>query len=211
MNDVSSSQQHPGWAVVKIGGSLLDLPDLPDRLGRLHDILAGAALYLVGGSETADLVRRWDRQHHLDPTEAHWLAIRAMSLNTHFLASLFRPAFPLCDTQCQQRLMQEIPRVSPSSALVEPLLWLEEEHRQGRPIPCRWTFTSDSIAAHLARRMDADRLILLKSADWPQHFSIASAAGAGWVDEDFVQASDGLAHLDWINLRAWPMKRWAIR
>ena len=52
----------------------------------------------------------------------------------------------------------------------------------GTPLPERWNVTSDSIAARVARALNADELVLLKSVAWPDG-DIAEAARRGIVDE----------------------------
>ncbi len=73
----------------KIGGSLLDLPDLAQRMQQLLSLRTKTVpLILVGGGPTADVVRRWDRIHQLGEQRAHWLAIHSLSLNEALLAEL---------------------------------------------------------------------------------------------------------------------------
>lgn len=67
----------------------------------------------------------------------------------------------------------------------------------GLPLPCDWTVTSDSIAAELARTIDADELVLLKSAlpnlpaipppsrSATQRMNARTLADVGYVDEHF--------------------------
>lgn len=177
--------------VVKIGGSLLDLPDLPKRLDALRRALEGPALYLVGGGETAEVVRRFDRDHHLGDQASHWLAIRAMAFNAHLLRAIW-----------------------PDDGIIDPLAWLEQEHQQGISTPHDWRFTSDSIAAHLTRRINAGKLILAKSVDWPDGdglIDMQNISRLGLVDECFPIASKEIPRLDWVNLRRWPMTCRTIR
>ena len=55
-----------GLAVVKVGGSLYDLPDLGTRLGRWLTEFGDRRVVLVpGGSATANTVRDWDRAYGL--------------------------------------------------------------------------------------------------------------------------------------------------
>ncbi|HEV3003061.1 MAG TPA: hypothetical protein VGX78_01305, partial [Pirellulales bacterium] len=90
----------PNVRVIKLGGSLLDLPDVA---GRLRNWLARQAtvsnIALVGGGRLADVVRDYDRLHSMSDYDSHWLAIRAMELNSRLLASLLREAHWL-DSLC---------------------------------------------------------------------------------------------------------------
>src|SRR5215475_7098934 len=75
--------------VVKVGGSLFDLPDLGTRLADwLTGLKTPNMLLIPGGGQTANLVRAWDRQHQLGEETSHWLALRALTFNAHFLAGL---------------------------------------------------------------------------------------------------------------------------
>src|SRR5262249_35818726 len=83
--------QHP--VVVKVGGSLYDLPDLGFRLKSFLDGLNTLDRVLVpGGGRSADVVRAWDQHHDLGEEASHWLALRALTFNAHFLASLLPEA-----------------------------------------------------------------------------------------------------------------------
>ena len=72
--------------LVKIGGSLYDLPDLAGRLGALLGRLHCARITLFpGGGLTTDAIRALDGLHNLGAESAHWLALRALTLNAFFL------------------------------------------------------------------------------------------------------------------------------
>src|SRR5213595_1343108 len=75
--------------VVKVGGSLFDLPDLGPRLQDwLKTLDTRRVLLLPGGGPTANVIRDLDHRHGLGEETAHWLALRALRLNAHFLAAL---------------------------------------------------------------------------------------------------------------------------
>ena len=60
--------------VVKVGGSLFDLPGLGPCLRRWLDGLDGDVILVPGGGPTADVVRTFDRRQVLGQEKAHWLA-----------------------------------------------------------------------------------------------------------------------------------------
>ncbi len=172
--------------VAKIGGSLLDLPDLVPRFERWRCALSGAMLLLVGGGDAADLVRRFDQQSQLGEERGHWLAVRAMQFNAYVLAAALRcPVARDAPSYTHEPL-----------AVIDPLTWLEEEEsRHGESVPHRWTFTSDSIAAHVAAQLGAPHLTLLKS----------TGEASDLVDADFADAvSRFRGRVTLVNLRADP-------
>jgi dihydroneopterin aldolase len=67
-------------------------------------------------------------------------------------------------------------------------------------IPESWDVTSDSLAAWLARRLGAARLVLVKSVAAPKPLDAATLAADGKVDAAFPRflAAAG-ATLDWIG------------
>src|SRR5262245_60866000 len=75
--------------IVKVGGSLLGWDHLPGRLAAFLEGRRGDRFALVvGGGGAADWIRDLDRLHALGPERAHALALRALDLSAHFLASL---------------------------------------------------------------------------------------------------------------------------
>ena len=188
----------PNLRVIKLGGSLLDLPNLPDHFNRWRKSLpAEHHLLITGGGEAADQVRALDRQYHLGDHHGHWLAIRAMSFNAHCIAHLL-PGCQIVPT------FDDCPRTWSLGklAIIDPIPWLEDDERQGFTLPHRWSFTSDSIAAHIARTRQAQVLTLLKSTLAQQPTTPREAAVMGLVDADFPTASAGLPRVELVNLRA---------
>jgi hypothetical protein len=83
----------------------------------------------------------------------------------------------------------------------EPFLTDVEPHLPGRPLPHEWQATSDSIAARVAHALDADDLVLLKSAVCRDNNSLQGAADQGYFDPFFPQAAEGLPLVRSVNLR----------
>ena len=82
--------------VVKLGGSLLDLPDLPGRVERwLGRQPPASNVIVVGGGPLVNAIRASDRIHKLDEVAAHWLCIRVMSVTAQRVAKLLD--FPVVD------------------------------------------------------------------------------------------------------------------
>src|SRR3954447_24129718 len=77
-----------GPIVVKVGGSLYDLPDLGPRLAAWLGTLPEPVLLVPGGGAMADVVRDLDRCHGLGEAISHELALRSLTMNAWFLAAL---------------------------------------------------------------------------------------------------------------------------
>ena len=193
--------------VIKLGGSLLDMPDLRQRFERFATSYSqDRLLLLVGGGRTADLVRDLDTIHGLGEESSHWLALRAMQINAHIVAAMLPNLCVVTDIDgchaawCANDLV-----------LVDPLRWLQIEHDAGITIAHQWSFTSDSIAAHLAHRLMAERLTLLKSKVPDSPCRVACAVELGLVDRAFETASRGLTHVQLVDLRNDPLRRCVMR
>jgi aspartokinase-like uncharacterized kinase len=174
--------------VIKLGGSLLDLPDLA---GQLKAWLArqplARNLIVTGGGRFVDELRRLDRLHHPSQESCHWLAIRAMSLTANLLHAL-APDWPIITR------LDGLAGAPGRTAILDPwdFLHAEESSPVGQPLPHSWDVTSDSIAARVARRIDAVELVLLKSSLPPQPCDRRQAAELGCVDPYFPQESHNL-------------------
>jgi aspartokinase-like uncharacterized kinase len=180
--------------VVKIGGSLYDLPDLAPRLQVWLKANAGEAVLLVpGGGGMANVVRKLDHAHGLGEERAHWLALRALSLNAHFLAGLL-PLARVIDN----------PRTAGGWAILDCHAFALADECRADHLPHTWAVTSDSIAARAAHVAAAQRLVLLKSVTIPDNISWGDASRRGWVDAWFEQVAGGLT-ITTMNLRSWPL------
>ncbi len=169
--------------IVKVGGSLFNLPDLGARLIRWLDELAVPEVVLIpGGGATADVIRDLDRRHALGEEKSHWLALRALQLNAHFLAELL-PRGVLIPAMAGASLGWQAGRI--------PVLdgYRFAHADEGRPgsLPHSWDVTSDSLAARFAQVAQARELILLKSTDIPPDIDWREAGRRGWVDRLFAE------------------------
>jgi aspartokinase-like uncharacterized kinase len=154
--------------VVKVGGSLFDLPDLAERLRRFLSTLDGAIALVPGGGIIADSIRQFDRVHGLGDEASHWLALQACALNGHVLARLL-PGTPIVN----------VPR--PGLAIVDLHRFALADEERADHWPHHWDVTSDSMAVRVAKVFEASDLVLLKSTDWDGD-DWRRAAAAGVVD-----------------------------
>lgn len=195
-------EDRPPWKVVKVGGSLYDVPDLRERLhGWLRALGTRYVLLVPGGGAVVDAVRDWDRHHRLGETAAHWLALRGLETSAHFLRSLLGNAEVI-------RRLDEAGRTVTAGKL--PVLNVHafaqtDEHRPDH-LPHCWEATSDAFAARAAAFIGAEEVILLKSGAVPEGTGWEEAARAGLVDPLFprlVAANGGALRARVVNLRAW--------
>jgi len=179
--------------IVKVGGSLFDLPDLPQRLRSwLASQPPATNVLIAGGGALADEVRRWDRQYRIGDECSHWLCIELLDITARMLHNLL-PRAEFCSTT--ERLADAIASGSQALVVFAPSRFLrEDECRQDR-LPCSWDVTSDSIAARLAVVLGAGELVLLKS-------SLPEPATVDYVDRYFWQAARQVPHVRFVDLRS---------
>jgi len=204
------------WIIVKVGGSLFDLPDLRQRLrAELRQLGAAKVLLVPGGGATADTIRAFDSAHQLGEEASHWLALQALSLNTRMLQELLPEA----------RIVREIPQPEPQAKnaasalacasdpaenrslffLLDPFPFFHADEQRPDHLPHRWDVSSDSLAVRVSTLAKAHELILLKSVVW-EASDWTEAARSGIVDSYFARAlqqAPASLRIRLINLRAW--------
>jgi aspartokinase-like uncharacterized kinase len=166
--------------IVKIGGSLYDLPELGARLGAWLARLETPNLVIVpGGGRTADLVRVWDHEQKLGEEQSHWLALRALTFNAHYLAALLPGS----------KVIQNLDEAGPKPLrILDMHAWAKAVKRLPDRFPHTWEVTSDSLAVQVAILAKAPQLIMLKSVQLPEGMAWHEAARLGIVDPFFPEA-----------------------
>ena len=166
--------------VVKVGGSLFDLPNLGMRLtGWLRRYAAEPVVLVPGGGPAANVIRAYDRAQQLSEEASHWLALRMLHVNAHFLARLL-PQAPIVAAL----------REDSALGVLDAFAFAQDDEARPDHLPHTWDVTSDSIAIRAAKIMSAREVVLIKSIAW-EGDDWAAAARAGVVDAYFPQALRG--------------------
>ena len=179
-------------AVIKLGGSLLDLSDIASRLEHRWGSWGRRPLLVAGGGEAADLVRLWDRRFQLGEQSAHWLALDSLELTARLVERLW-----------PRSLVASLDQVEPAWKLgripiICPREWFERASLAGLAAPPQtWDTTTDTIAAWVAGLSQAEECWLCKSVSAP--CSLQAATEGGLVDSHFPEWIT--TPLKWVNLR----------
>jgi aspartokinase-like uncharacterized kinase len=137
--------------VVKLGGSFAFAPELGGWLAALARC-AGHVVLVPGGGVFADSVRNAQTNMAFDNEAAHHMALLAMEQFGRALVSLeahMRPAATIAAIDAAVR-DRKVPVWSPTRMVLKA------------DIPASWDMTSDSLAAWLAQKLGASRLLLVK-------------------------------------------------
>ena len=170
--------------IVKIGGSLNTNPMLPAWLDLLAQCGGGRVTVVCGGGGFADEVRRAQTHWRLNDLCAHNMALLAMA-QTAYLVHGLNPGLQFARSQA------DIRRVLHQGGTA---LWLPFELQRDQPdANTNWDVSSDSIALSLARRLNAGRLVLVKSCQIDAKASLAQLGATGTVDARFASLAEGAA------------------
>ena len=176
--------------VVKLGGSLANYPDdLKRWLKILAEAGQGRVVIVPGGSFFADWVREAQKQWGFDDAAAHAMGLRAMEQYGLMLCGLQKSFVPARTEAEIRKALQEnqVP------------VWLPVQTLASEDLPPSWDVTSDSLAAWLARRLAAERLVLVKSCPLPKgEMGMAELSRKGIVDAAFPSFVDAAAFKVWL-------------
>lgn len=164
--------------VVKLGGSLAEDPLLVDWLEQLTDLGGGRVIIVPGGGNFAEAARRAQTLWHFDDLSGHNMAVLGMGQFAFMLNGL-HPEIEMCANEQDMIATMHRGRV----AVWMPLNLL----RQNRDELTSWSVTSDSLALWLAERLNAERVILVKSCQIPLFEDWQELADQGIVDRAFPE------------------------
>jgi 5-(aminomethyl)-3-furanmethanol phosphate kinase len=141
--------------VVKVGGSYAHHPNLPALAAVLAEG-AGRVIVVPGGGPFAARVRSEQQVVGYDDHAAHRMALLAMAQFGYALASFSATLSPASNLEAIRWALQR--RLVP--------VWLVLDLLDGSPdLPETWDMTSDSLAAWLAGKLGAERVVFLKRAN----------------------------------------------
>ncbi len=142
--------------VVKLGGSLINSPELPKWLDTLVKISDGKILIVPGGSVFADAVRAAQRLTQVSDATAHRLALLAMDQFGLLLAAM-NPTLVTASTELE---------IAERGWQHRGIVWLPSHMvLADEQIAQNWQVTSDSLSVWIAQKINAEHLVIVKSAD----------------------------------------------
>ena len=144
----------------------------------LAEFGGGRVALVAGGGGFADAVRRAQRAWQFDDLAAHNMATLAMVQTALMLHSIEPRLVPAAeDAEIRHALRGG-----------RPALWLPYTALRDAPdLLTSWEVTSDSLSLWLARRLNAERLVIVKSCAVNPRHSLATLSNAGVLDARFAQ------------------------
>jgi aspartokinase-like uncharacterized kinase len=166
--------------VIKVGGSLLESPGLPQRLRTWLSAYVAAhpdrhLVLIAGGGKWVDSVRAINAETVLDTERTHWICVAIMDITAGLVAAML-PELRVVASSYEL----ESRRREPGITVLQPgdFLANEEPRCGGTRLSCDWSVTSDAIAGRLAVVLSAEELVLIKSVGPPDlHGNVP------WLDE----------------------------
>ena len=178
----------PSLWVVKLGGSLWAADAL---LAWLKVLCQRPVIVVPGGGLFADAVRAAQQRWGFDDQLAHTLAISAMTQYGLVLQGL-------CPT------LLTVAEPEPLKAAIRngrSAIWLPDA--QSLPVEqirASWDVTSDSLAAWLAKLVDARHLLMIKSVTPPAgEIAIGNLSRMGLIDRAFPEMAQTCSSRIWLT------------
>lgn len=173
--------------VIKLGGALAKTGNIRGWLDVLAEAGGGRVVIAPGGGEFADQVRASQKRWQFSDAAAHRMAVLAMEQYALMLCGIRKELIPAVNVSEMHHVLSEnrVPVWLPSIMLMR-----EADVAQN------WDVTSDSLAAWLAKKLEASALMLVKEATVDSKaIHAAKLAERGIVDRDFPQfaAAGGFA------------------
>lgn len=144
-------------AVLKVGGSLAEDPNKLTNLCQELTLLAKNHRIVIvpGGGKFADAIRKFEETYDLSDIAAHKMAVLAMDQYGLFLSDITPDSNVSYLLEETSNLMKgKLPIFLPSQLI------LSED-----PLENSWDVTSDTIAAYIAGKLNAQKVVLVTDVD----------------------------------------------
>jgi 5-(aminomethyl)-3-furanmethanol phosphate kinase len=195
--------------IVKVGGSLFQLPDLGERIKKWllkqHDFFS---VLIPGCGKLGNSIREYDARFQLGDTICHNICAELLELQSQVLHKILSETITLdkvLDIYEQQINSRNISYVIFNA---KNFLTDDEPNYPGEKLPIGWDVSTDSIAARLAEIADAHELVLLKAIAPPTFIEIAELADANYVDSYFPWAIKPVKEVRFVNLSDKHFPEW---
>jgi aspartokinase-like uncharacterized kinase len=167
-----------GTTVIKLGGSFAFSPELRDWIKAIV-VHAGRIVIVPGGGPFADTVRTAQEQMRFNDRAAHRMGLLAMEQYGCAIASMNK----------RLQLAESLEAIRQCLADGKIAVWMPAQMvLADTGIPQSWDVTSDSLAAWLAGRIGAERLILVKHIAAMDNKILASdLVACNMIDSAFVK------------------------
>lgn len=167
--------------IIKLGGSLEDSALLKEWLDCIETYSRGNTVIVPGGGMFAEQVRKAQRHWRFSDEIAHSMALLGMQQ----MALMFKGIYPELQLAGTSDAIRKVLKQHQAVIWLPDLAWLEQNK-----MPASWDVTSDSLAAWMAAKINADRLVLVKSAKIPKPCTIKQLTEMGIVDRAFIHFID---------------------
>lgn len=176
--------------VVKLGGSLLGNPELKQWLDLFAQHGDGNIIIVPGGGIFADAVQESQTLTGIDDLTAHKMAVMAMDQYGMLMTGL-NPQLVTASSELE---------IAERGWQHRAVVWLPSRMVcADDSIPASWEVTSDSLAAWLAAKLNADHLILVKQhRPQVQQISVDRLIKDGMLDEQFGDFTVGQRFKTWV-------------
>ncbi len=165
--------------VIKIGGSLLGAPELAKWLETIVKKSNGNVIIVPGGGLFANSVREAQKISNMSDATAHQLALLAMDQYGIMLAAM-NPQLVTASTELE---------IAERGWQHRGIVWLPSKMvLADETIPKNWQVTSDSLAAWLANKLEAQQLIIVKSTSLLNYQKTAPSALQHLVDDEVIDS-----------------------
>jgi aspartokinase-like uncharacterized kinase len=163
--------------VVKIGGSLAADELLPCWLESLSCFGGGEVVIVPGGGPFVEQVRISQQVWRIDDSTVHVMALLGMEQFGFMMSGIRNDLVPV---ECEKDIFRVLKKAGVPIWLPTFMVTHEED------IEHSWEVTSDSLAAWLARKIGANRLLLVKSVKLGERkISAEELSQQGIVDAAF--------------------------